>query len=88
MIGVVINFEIVVGIIVDGIYVVDDMVGFVLCVWFKKDFMFFVFDVMFIVGGFDYFNFYGMDVMFVDGCLVNVEGNFVGVYVIMVESVV
>lgn len=53
VIGVVINLEIVVGIIVDGIYVVNEMVVFVMCVCFIKDWMFFVLDVMLIVGGLD-----------------------------------
>lgn len=82
MVGVIINFDCYFGIICDGYYVVDDMIVMVICVCLCSDWMFFVLDVMLMVGGLDYFKFYDVIIWFEDGWFVNDEGSFVGVYVI------
>ncbi len=85
--GAVINSDIDVGIIVDGIHVADEMVALAMRARPKKESVFLVSDAMPTVGGPDKFNLYGVDVHLEKGKLVNGEGSLAGAHLTQAEGV-
>lgn len=84
--GAAINSTAWVGIICDGIHVLDEMVGLALRARPLPDRTFLVSDAMPTVGGSDVFRLYGNEIRVVDGRLVNAEGSLAGAHVTMAES--
>ncbi|WP_210529028.1 N-acetylglucosamine-6-phosphate deacetylase [Rubellimicrobium arenae] len=76
-----------VGLICDGIHVVDEVLALALRARPAPDLFYAVSDAMPTVGGPDRFRLYDMDLRVEDGKLVNPEGNLAGAHVTMAESV-
>jgi N-acetylglucosamine-6-phosphate deacetylase len=87
VVGAALNATVPVGIICDGIHVVDEVVALALRVRPGPDLLYLVSDAMPTVGGPDSFRLYDMDLRVVDGRLVNPEGSLAGAHVTMAESV-
>jgi N-acetylglucosamine-6-phosphate deacetylase len=76
-----------VGLICDGIHVVDEVLALSLRARSAPDLFYIVSDAMPTVGGPDQFRLYDMDLRVQDGRLVNPEGSLAGAHVTMAESV-
>ncbi len=87
LVGAALDSEVPVGIICDGIHVVDEVVALALRARRGSDLTYIVSDAMPTVGGPDRFRLYDMDLHVQDGRLVNPEGSLAGAHVAMAESV-
>lgn len=76
-----------VGLICDGIHVVDEVIALALRARSGPDLTYIVSDAMPTVGGPDHFRLYDMDLRVEEGRLVNPEGSLAGAHVTMAESV-
>jgi N-acetylglucosamine-6-phosphate deacetylase len=87
VVGAALNAFVPVGLICDGIHVLDEVVALALRARPGPDLVYIVSDAMPTVGGSDRFRLYDMDLQVVDGRLVNPEGSLAGAHVTMAESV-
>lgn len=87
LVGAALNSTVPVGLIVDGIHIVDEVVALALRARPGPDLTYIVSDAMPTVGGPDRFRLYDMDLRVQDGRLVNPEGSLAGAHVTMAESV-
>jgi len=88
LVGAALDSTVPVGLICDGIHVVDEVLGLSLRARPGPDLTYIVSDAMPTVGGPDHFRLYDMDLRVTDGRLVNPEGSLAGAHVTMAESVV
>jgi N-acetylglucosamine-6-phosphate deacetylase len=87
LVGAALNSTVPVGLICDGIHVVDEVLALSLRARSAPDLFYIVSDAMPTVGGPDQFRLYDMDLRVQDGRLVNPEGSLAGAHVTMAESV-
>ncbi|WP_245639263.1 hypothetical protein [Rubellimicrobium mesophilum] len=87
LVGAALSSGVPVGLICDGIHVVDDVLALALRARPAPDLFYAVSDAMPTVGGPDHFRLYDMDLRVEDGRLVNPEGSLAGAHVTMAESV-
>ena len=87
LVGAALNSSVPVGLICDGIHVVDEVLALALRARPAPDLTYIVSDAMPTVGGPDHFRLYDMDLQVVNGRLVNPEGSLAGAHVTMAESV-
>ena len=87
LVGAALNANVPVGIICDGIHVVDEVLALAIRARPAPDLFYAVSDAMPTVGGPDRFRLYDMDLRVEEGRLVNSEGNLAGAHVTMAESV-
>ena len=87
LVGAALNSTVPVGLICDGIHVVDEVMALALRSRPAPDLTYVVSDAMPTVGGPDHFRLYDMELRVVDGRLVNPEGSLAGAHVTMAESV-
>jgi len=87
LVGAALNASVPVGLICDGIHVVDEVLALALRARPAPDLTYIVSDAMPTVGGPDHFRLYDMDLRVEDGRLVNPEGSLAGAHVTMAESV-
>jgi N-acetylglucosamine-6-phosphate deacetylase len=87
VVGAALGSSVPVGIICDGIHVVDEVVALALRARPAPDLFYAVSDAMPTVGGPDRFRLYDMDLRVEEGRLVNPEGNLAGAHVTMAQSV-
>lgn len=87
VVGAALNSGVPVGLICDGIHVVDEVVALAIRARPGPDLVYVVSDAMPTVGGPDRFRLYDMDLRVEEGRLVNPEGSLAGAHVTMAESV-
>ena len=87
VVGAALGSSVPVGIICDGIHVVDEVIALALRARPGSDLFYAVSDAMPTVGGPDRFRLYDMDLRVQEGRLVNPEGNLAGAHVTMAQSV-
>ena len=87
LVGAALNSTVPVGLICDGIHVVDEVLALALRARLGPDLFYVVSDAMPTVGGPDRFRLYDMDLRVENGRLLNPEGNLAGAHVTMAESV-
>jgi N-acetylglucosamine-6-phosphate deacetylase len=87
LVGAALNSSVPVGLICDGIHVVDEVLALASRARPAPDLLYIVSDAMPTVGGPDHFRLYDMDLRVEDGRLVNPEGSLAGAHVTMAESV-
>jgi N-acetylglucosamine-6-phosphate deacetylase len=87
LVGAALGSGVPVGVICDGIHVLDEVLAIALRARPGPDLFYAVSDAMPTVGGPDRFRLYDMDLRVVDGRLVNPEGNLAGAHLTMAESV-
>lgn len=87
LVGAALNSRVPVGLICDGIHVVDEVLALSLRCRPEPDLFYIVSDAMPTVGGPDRFRLYDMELRVEDGRLLNLEGNLAGAHVTMAESV-
>jgi N-acetylglucosamine-6-phosphate deacetylase len=87
VVGAALNSSVPVGLICDGIHVVDEVLALALRARPGPDLAYIVSDAMPTVGGPDHFRLYDMDLRVENGRLVNPEGSLAGAHVTVAESV-